>query len=123
MHELALAQNLLNIVNQAAQENQLSKVTTISVIWGELMGIVPDALQFGFEVSSADTPAQGAVLLHKELPALIRCSSCNHEFPWKAYGYSCPQCSRLGGEMFQGQEFYVEYIEGDGKEENINGAG
>jgi hypothetical protein len=26
----------------------------------------------------------------------------------------------MGGEMFQGNEFYVEYIEGDEKEEDSN---
>jgi hydrogenase nickel incorporation protein HypA/HybF len=120
MHELSLAQNLLEIVCRTAEENALEKVTVVSVVGGELGGIVLDALQFGFEVSSRGTVAQGAKLLYRELPALIRCSSCNHEFSWKTYGYSCPQCSQMGGEMFQGNEFYVEYIEGDEKEEDSN---
>ena len=120
MHELSLAQNLLEIVTKSAEENNLIKVTTVSVVGGELGGIVSDALQFGFEISSAGTIAAGATLLYKELPALVRCGSCNHEFLWKTYGYSCPQCSHLGGAMFQGNEFYVEYIEGDGEEEGNN---
>ncbi|MGI6225088.1 MAG: hydrogenase maturation nickel metallochaperone HypA [Peptococcales bacterium] len=115
MHELALAQNLLDIVCRAAEENKLERITIISVVAGELGGIVQDALQFGFEVSSMGTVAQGAKLLYRELPALIKCSNCNHEFTWKTYGYSCPKCSNLGGEMFQGKEFYVDYIEGDGE--------
>lgn len=117
MHELSLAQNLLEIVTRTAEENNLHKVTAVAVVGGELGGIVPDALQFGFEVSSAGTVAEGAKLLYRELPALIRCSSCSHEYKWKTYGYSCPLCSKLGGEMFQGNEFYVDYIEGDGEEE------
>jgi len=120
MHELSLAQNLLEIVCRAAEENGLTKVNTVAVVGGELGGIVLDALQFGFEVSSTGTVAQGAKLLYRELPALIRCSSCQHEFSWKTYGYACPRCSNLGGEMFQGNEFYVEYIEGDGEEEESN---
>lgn len=120
MHELSLAQNILEIVCRTAEENALKKVTVVSVVGGELGGIVVDALQFGFEVCSKGTVAQGAKLLYREFPALIRCNSCNHEFPWKTYGYSCPQCSQMGGEMFQGNEFYVEYIEGDEKEEDVN---
>jgi len=117
MHELSLAQNLLEIVCRTAEENKLDKITAVSVVGGELGGIVFDALQFGFEVSSVGTVAEGARLLYRELPALVRCGSCTHEFSWKTYGYSCPQCSQLGGELFQGNEFYVEYIEGDGEEE------
>jgi hydrogenase nickel incorporation protein HypA/HybF len=120
MHELALAQNLLKIVCQAAQENGLLKVTGICIVCGEMMGIVPDALQFGFEVSSVSTVAQGAKLEYKELPALIKCNSCQHQYHWKTYGYSCPQCFHLGGEMVQGYEFYVDYIEGDEKEDGNN---
>ncbi|MFZ7103632.1 MAG: hydrogenase maturation nickel metallochaperone HypA [Peptococcaceae bacterium] len=123
MHELALAQNIIQIVCQSAQENNLTGVTAVSVVGGELVGIVPDALQFGFEISAQDTVLAGAQLLYQEIPALIRCDSCNHEFKWKAYGYSCPQCSHLGGEMFQGNEFYVDYIEGDAKEEKSHDPG
>ncbi|NLT96508.1 MAG: hydrogenase maturation nickel metallochaperone HypA [Clostridia bacterium] len=120
MHELSLAQNLLDIVCRAAEENGLQRITVVSVVGGELGGIVLDALQFGFEVTKKGTVAEGAKLLYRELPALIRCNFCNHEFSWKAYGYTCPRCSHRGGEMFQGNEFYVEYIEGDGKEEGTN---
>lgn len=117
MHELALAQNIIEIVCRTAGENNLAKVTAVSVVGGELAGVVPDALQFGFEVSAQDTILAGAKLIYQEIPALIRCESCNHEFKWKAYGYSCPRCSHLGGKMIQGNEFYVDYIEGDGEEE------
>lgn len=116
MHELSLAQNLLQIVSETAEDNNLEKVTIISVVCGELGGIVFDALQFGFEVSSRGSIAEGAKLLYREIPALIRCNFCSHEYNWKNFGYTCPQCSHLGGEMFQGNEFYVEYIEGEGKE-------
>src|SRR5690554_1999626 len=105
MHELSLAQNLLEIVCQAAEENHLQKITVVSVVDGELGGIVYDALQFGFEVSSMGTIAEGAKLLYEEIPALIRCNSCEQEFSWKAHGYTCPECSHLGGKMFQGNEF------------------
>jgi len=117
MHELALAQNLIQIVCQAAEENNLEKVTDICVICGELMGIVPDALEFGFQVSSADTVASGANLELKELPALVRCNQCSYHYQWNTFGYTCPECSHLGGEMIQGNEFYIDFIEGEEKGE------
>lgn len=123
MHELALAQSLVKIVCEAAQANNFCKVTTVAVVSGELVGVVPDALEFGFEVLSQDTLAQGAKLEIRQLAATIKCSSCGFEYSWQTFGYLCPQCSQLGGEMIQGNEFYVDYIEGETKEEKENDSG
>jgi hydrogenase nickel incorporation protein HypA/HybF len=122
MHELALAANILDIVCQSAKENDLERVTGIWVASGELMGVVFDALEFGFEIASSNTVAAGAKLNFRELPAIIRCDACGNRYLWKTHGYTCPRCSHLGGEMIQGKEFYIDYIEGDRKEDEKNGS-
>lgn len=118
MHELAIAQNLLEVVCDAAKVNKINKVNKISIIAGELNSIVFDALEFGFLVSSEGTVAEKAKIECKEIPALIECESCGDKYPWKECGYICPKCSHQGGKMVQGNELYVDFIEGDEEDEN-----
>lgn len=118
MHELAIAQNLLDIVCKVAAENSFVKVNKISIIAGELNTIVPDALEFGFLVSAEETVADKAKIEYTEIPALIKCKKCEEVFSWKEEGYKCPSCSNEQGEMIQGNELYIDYIEGDEEDEN-----
>ena len=113
MHELSLAQGLLELACKSAAENKMSKISAIGVVAGELMGIVPDSLKFGFYALNMDSIAKDAVLEYREIPALIKCEGCQHQFPWKRHGYVCPLCQHSEGEMIQGEDFFIEYIEGD----------
>lgn len=117
MHEVAIAQNLLDIACQSAKENDLRKIDKISVVAGELNAIVLDALQFAFQVISQNTIAEGASLEYRQIPALVKCESCNKEFHWKESGYFCPYCFQLSNQLIQGNELYVDYIEGKGEDE------
>lgn len=118
MHELAIAQNLLKIVCDSAEENSLVKVNKISIIAGELNSIVADSLEFGFLVSAEDTVADKAKIEYNEIPALIKCGNCGEVFQWNEHGYTCPKCFDEPGEMIQGNELYIDYIEGDEEDEN-----
>ena len=47
---------------------------------GRLRQVVPDSLTFYFEIVSKDTLAEGAELELEMVDALMRCSSCSHEW-------------------------------------------
>ena len=46
MHEMALAEGILHIVLSYADNNQAKKVTEISVLVGEMTGVVDESLEF-----------------------------------------------------------------------------
>lgn len=48
MHEMGLAQNIMDIVVKTAEQNNVDKVVRINVRAGQLRGIVPEQLQFCF---------------------------------------------------------------------------
>ena len=108
MHELAITQNLLEIALKSASDR---KVKGITVVIGELSGIVEDSVRFCFEVVAADTAAQGANLTFRTVPAHLRCTRCGLEFRMENGNWACPQCANLGGKVVQGRECYVESIE------------
>jgi Zn finger protein HypA/HybF involved in hydrogenase expression len=44
MHELAIAQNILEIVNQSVPEEQAAAVRLVRIRIGQLSGVVPESL-------------------------------------------------------------------------------
>jgi hydrogenase nickel incorporation protein HypA/HybF len=59
MHELGIAQAIVDLVSEHAEEGQ--RVTRVVVEIGALTAILPDAVRFSFEVASEGTPAEGAL--------------------------------------------------------------
>ena len=62
MHELTIAQNILNIINEELLVNNLSKVIKISIRIGKLTAIEPQSLKFCFEIIAKNTKAKDSVL-------------------------------------------------------------
>ena len=95
MHELYLAQSILDIVQDYAAKQHFKKVNSIALSFGRLSCIEPKSLQFAFEVQAKDTMAEKASLGFKILPAVIHCFSCEKDLEMETYSAVCPNC---GGE-------------------------
>jgi hydrogenase nickel incorporation protein HypA/HybF len=92
MHELYLAESILNIVQEYAVRQQFKKVNSILLSFGRLSCIEAKSLQFAFEVQAKETPAQNAALLFKILPSVLHCFSCGKDLEVDIYEGTCPQC-------------------------------
>jgi hydrogenase nickel incorporation protein HypA/HybF len=108
VHELAITQNLLDIALQHASDR---KIKGITIVIGELSGIMEDSVRFCFEVVAANTAAQGAALTFRTVPAHLRCARCALDFKMENGDWACPGCGNLGGKVVQGRECYMESIE------------
>ena len=62
MHELSIAQGVLEEVRRHLPQGSPLSVRTVRVRLGEEAGIAPEALTFCFELVSRGTPAEGAAL-------------------------------------------------------------
>jgi hydrogenase nickel incorporation protein HypA/HybF len=92
MHELYLAESILNIVKEYAAAQHFKKVNSISLSFGRLSCIEQKSLQFAFEVQSKDTVAQNAVLHFDISPSVIHCFSCDKDLELDTYEAVCPLC-------------------------------
>jgi hydrogenase nickel incorporation protein HypA/HybF len=113
MHEMSIAQSILDVVRQYAKGNDhardgdVPKVKSIRLRIGEMAGVVPESLRFCFEVASEGTAAQGAELLIDEVPIRCRCASCNAEFSVEHFLFLCPTCGTPDVEVISGNELDV----------------
>jgi hydrogenase nickel incorporation protein HypA/HybF len=92
MHELYLAESILDIVKDYASLQKFKKVNSISLSFGRLSCIEPKSLEFAFTVQAKDSVAQSAALQFKILPAMVHCLSCEKDSEVDTYGTVCPHC-------------------------------
>ena len=108
MHELAIAESILAIVERHAAGR---KVVEVEVTVGHLRQVVPSALEFAFELAAHGTVAEGATLVLDTIPAAGRCRACGEHNTFAAFPLACAACGGWDIEVTQGQELQVEALE------------
>lgn len=78
MHELSIAVAVVEQVEEAVRE-QGRAVVSLTLRIGELAGVVPEALEFSFELAAEGTALAGARLLIETVDARGRCEGCGRE--------------------------------------------
>ncbi len=111
MHELAITQSILDIAKKAADEHGAKQVKSVRIMLGEYSGVVPQCIQYYFDVISKDTIAEGAFLDIRRLPVVIRCNACGKESRIDRLHVACPLCGSTDLKLIQGREFYIESLE------------
>jgi hydrogenase nickel incorporation protein HypA/HybF len=108
MHELAIAQSVIEIACRHAAGRRVSRV---NLKIGHLRQVVPSALTFSFDVVAEGTPAEGAELAIEAVPAVARCRACGAESEQPAFPFQCSACGGLDLEVIAGNELIVESLE------------
>jgi hydrogenase nickel incorporation protein HypA/HybF len=109
MHELSIAQSIVEIVEQYAPAGR--SVQVVRVALGQLSGVVPESLEFCFQAVVSDSPFEGARLQIDEIPLRARCQTCGTEFPVEWAVFVCGNCSGTDLEILSGTELKVTEIE------------
>ena len=113
MHEMSIAQSLLEIVLEEGRRHGLRQVTTIRLQVGALAAVVPDSLQFCFEILSQDTIARGSALEIETVPVVVRCSGCKELFEVENHIFLCPECGQPAMDLISGRELSLTSLEGE----------
>ncbi|HYG98704.1 MAG TPA: hydrogenase maturation nickel metallochaperone HypA [Terriglobales bacterium] len=111
MHELSIASAILEKVASEADLRPCARITKVGVRVGEISGVDPDALSFGFECLVKDSPFDPLDLDIQLCPRTQRCPSCVHEFPAPDSHTACPRCGRPDTLCISGEELDIAYIE------------
>ena len=110
MHEMALAESILEVVEQAARAQQCTRVTAIRLEIGTLAGIEVSALRFGLEVVLAHSLACEARLDIDTLEGEGWCMHCSRNVPLMALYDPCPSCGGYQIQPLRGTEMRVKEI-------------
>ena len=108
MHELAIAQRLIEVMTGAAPAG--GRIVSARLLLGELSGVQAEALGFAFEASVPGTRAEGCRLDVVRVPSELRCRACGATRGGDLLD-PCPVCGHVGCEVLKGRELQLESLE------------
>lgn len=111
MHELGVAQNIVDIVRQSIPVDREASVKKIRIRIGQLSGVVAESLEFCFHAIVSETGMKQAGLVMETMPTVSRCTDCGHQFRVDDFAFTCPACESVNLEMLSGRELEIVDIE------------
>lgn len=110
MHELSVAQNIIEIVTEHARKHNATSVSEVELTIGTISGVIPETLEFAMDVCVKNTLLEGAKIKMEIIKAKSRCLSCQQEFDMEDIYMICPHCGSMRYEIIQGKELKVKSI-------------
>lgn len=112
MHELGIVMQVIDQVEQAAEENQASKVLKLRMEVGEVSSVVPELFTDCFQWAKKKTVhMQEAELELVILEAISYCQDCKQTYKTTAYARVCPHCGSGNTYLVTGNEINIKDIE------------
>ena len=107
MHELAITQSVVDVVRRRTGDR---RVSTVRLQVGRLSGVVPDAMQFCYELVVAGTPLADSSLEFELTPGQGHCRTCGADTELTDLILLC-QCGSADVEVVAGKELRVISVE------------
>ncbi|MDP4088197.1 MAG: hydrogenase maturation nickel metallochaperone HypA [Bacillota bacterium] len=112
MHELAVTESIIRICCEEANRHKVQRVLEVRLEVGELKGLIPDCIQYYFDIASKGTPAEGARLIINKIPITMRCRNCGEESEAApSINFTCRNCGGKDFKMVKGNEFLIQSLE------------
>lgn len=92
MHELSLAGNILQLIDDAAARQPFGRVHLLRLQAGALAGVEVQALRFALEAVAPGTRLEGATIEIDEPPGQAWCRSCARTVVIGSRIDACPSC-------------------------------
>jgi len=108
MHELSICNAIASTAAKHADGRSVSQVT---VQIGHLRQVVPDALQFSWEVVSSTTDLKDAALVIEQVPAVVECTNCGARTILDLPILACGKCEGFDVRLLSGEELLVVSID------------
>ncbi len=108
MHELALGEAIVDTVSRHADGRRVRLVT---VRIGHMRQVVPDALQFAWEMLTEESDLAGCRLEIDHVPAVATCRVCSATTTLDWPIPLCAACDSADVELVSGEEFLIESID------------
>ncbi|MGQ4910915.1 MAG: hydrogenase maturation nickel metallochaperone HypA [Candidatus Thorarchaeota archaeon] len=124
MHEFSAACSIVDTALEAATANSAKSVSVVNVEIGEFTFLIPEQLQFNFEIASKNTLLEGAELRIRTVPGRLKCMDCGNEgeaetdesLPPQIAMFApmkCPKCGSSNTVITGGKDFVITSIEAE----------
>jgi hydrogenase nickel incorporation protein HypA/HybF len=110
MHEMGIANSVLDAVRSETHRFPDGHVYKVGVRIGELAGVNPDAMSFCFEALVRGTELEPLALEIEYCPRRYQCRACGHSYT-AAEDLICPKCGVTESQFLGGDELEIAYLE------------
>ena len=111
MHEMALCENILQVLEEQAVEQDYAAVKTVWLEIGPLAGVELEALRFSFDAVANGTLAERAKLVIVKTRGEAWCRSCTKTVPIQHRFDACPHCGGYELQVTGGEELRIKELE------------
>jgi hydrogenase nickel incorporation protein HypA/HybF len=111
VHELSLAQSIVEIVQQYVPDAQRTAVESVRLKVGDQAGVVVDSLKFCFSAITVRTDLEGARLDIERVPFSFTCKTCSSTCTDEMAILLCPHCGGHDVTILSGTELQVTEIQ------------
>lgn len=111
MHEMSLAEGVLQLIEDAAVRDGFRRVATVWIEIGQLSGVEPEAMAFCFDCVTRGSLADGARLEIITVPGMGHCPECGQDTELLAVYDSCCHCGAVPVQVTGGTEMRVKELE------------
>ena len=108
MHELSICRAIARSADARAGGRPVRR---INVRIGHLRQVVPDTLQWCWNVHSQGTAIEGCELHVDYVPAVVHCRRCGADTELTFPALRCGSCDGIDVELVSGEEFLIESID------------
>lgn len=112
MHELSIAQSMIEGAAEEASRYPGRRVAVLHVQIGCLSGVVKGALLFSYDLASEGTRLEGSRLEIEDVAAAVFCQQCSAERILESIqDFRCPVCLTPTAEVVRGRELLITGLE------------
>ena len=112
MHELGIVFHIIKSVEEIGAQNELTKVSSVTLELGEVSGIVPEYLTDCWKWAAPKSELlAGSELRVEQVDAVTYCEDCGKTYPTVQYAKICPHCGSDKTYLVTGNEVSIKEIE------------
>jgi hydrogenase nickel incorporation protein HypA/HybF len=111
VHELAVAQALVEQVDAVIDQHNAAQASMIRVRIGPLAGVVPELLASAFPLAAAGSRMEHAQLEFILAPIRVHCQTCGAETEAAMNRLVCGACGDWHTQVISGDELLLESVE------------
>ncbi len=113
MHELGIVFYIIKDVKEAAEQNGVKKINSVTMELGEVSTVIPYYLEdcWKWAIKKEGPLLNEAKLIIEQIPAVTYCEGCGKEYPTVANGKTCPYCKSDKTYLLRGNEVMIKEVE------------
>jgi len=108
VHEISLLENVREILQEHAKQQNFKQVKKITLAIGKLSCVEPDALRFAFDAVMTDSLAEDAELIIKVVDGKGVCEACGKESVMNTLYAPCQYCEHAFVTVISGNDMQIK---------------